>query len=302
MPKAGNAPARNDLPLDAILAGDCVEVMRALPEASVDLIFADPPYNLQLKGELHRPDNSPRRRRRRQLGPLRLLRRLRRLLPRLARRRPAAPEARRRDLGDRLLPQRLPPRHRAAGRRLLAAQRRDLAQVEPDAELPRQAADQRPRDADLGGEVRSVALHLQLRGDEVPQRRRADALRLADPALHRRRAAEDRGRRQGAPDAEAGGAAAPGPRRLDEARRRRARPVLRHRHHRRGGEAARPPLHRHRARARLHAPPPRPASPPSARSTPRPPRSPPRSAPSRASPSASSSSAACWRRARRSPR
>ena len=58
MPKAGNAPARNDLPLDAILAGDCVEVMRALPEASVDLIFADPPYNLQLRGELHRPDNS----------------------------------------------------------------------------------------------------------------------------------------------------------------------------------------------------------------------------------------------------
>jgi modification methylase len=46
------------LPLDTIIAGDCVEAMRALPEASVDLIFADPPYNLQLKGELHRPDNS----------------------------------------------------------------------------------------------------------------------------------------------------------------------------------------------------------------------------------------------------
>ncbi|MDH2326657.1 site-specific DNA-methyltransferase [Cereibacter sp. SYSU M97828] len=46
------------LPLDEILAGDCIERMNALPEASVDLIFADPPYNLQLKGELHRPDNS----------------------------------------------------------------------------------------------------------------------------------------------------------------------------------------------------------------------------------------------------
>ncbi|MDJ0641049.1 MAG: site-specific DNA-methyltransferase [Paracoccaceae bacterium] len=46
------------LPVDTILDGDCVEVMRSLPEASVDLIFADPPYNLQLKGELHRPDNS----------------------------------------------------------------------------------------------------------------------------------------------------------------------------------------------------------------------------------------------------
>jgi modification methylase len=41
-----------------ILAGDCVEVMAALPDASVDLVFADPPYNLQLRGELHRPDMS----------------------------------------------------------------------------------------------------------------------------------------------------------------------------------------------------------------------------------------------------
>ncbi|QIE56270.1 site-specific DNA-methyltransferase [Pikeienuella piscinae] len=46
------------LPLDTIIAGDCVKAMNALPAASVDLIFADPPYNLQLKGELHRPDNS----------------------------------------------------------------------------------------------------------------------------------------------------------------------------------------------------------------------------------------------------
>jgi modification methylase len=46
------------LPLNTILAGDCIEVMNSLPEASVDLIFADPPYNLQLKGDLHRPDNS----------------------------------------------------------------------------------------------------------------------------------------------------------------------------------------------------------------------------------------------------
>ncbi|ANT59899.1 MULTISPECIES: site-specific DNA-methyltransferase [Roseobacteraceae] len=46
------------LPLNTILSGDCIEQMNALPEASVDLIFADPPYNLQLKGDLHRPDNS----------------------------------------------------------------------------------------------------------------------------------------------------------------------------------------------------------------------------------------------------
>lgn len=46
------------LPLNQVLSGDCVEAMNAIPEDSVDLIFADPPYNLQLKGQLHRPDNS----------------------------------------------------------------------------------------------------------------------------------------------------------------------------------------------------------------------------------------------------
>ncbi len=46
------------LPLNQILDGDCVEVMNSLPAGSVDMIFADPPYNLQLRGDLHRPDNS----------------------------------------------------------------------------------------------------------------------------------------------------------------------------------------------------------------------------------------------------
>ncbi|EKE44920.1 modification methylase CcrM [Oceaniovalibus guishaninsula JLT2003] len=46
------------LPLNRVLPGDCIEVMATLPEASVDLIFADPPYNLQLRGDLRRPDNS----------------------------------------------------------------------------------------------------------------------------------------------------------------------------------------------------------------------------------------------------
>jgi modification methylase len=43
---------------DQILEGDCVAHMNALPEGSIDLIFADPPYNLQLKGDLFRPDHS----------------------------------------------------------------------------------------------------------------------------------------------------------------------------------------------------------------------------------------------------
>lgn len=41
-----------------ILVGDCIEIMRSLPAGSVDMVFADPPYNLQLGGDLHRPDNS----------------------------------------------------------------------------------------------------------------------------------------------------------------------------------------------------------------------------------------------------
>jgi len=53
--KVRGAPA---LKKDIVLGGDCIEVMNSLPPESVDLVFADPPYNLQLKGELHRPDNS----------------------------------------------------------------------------------------------------------------------------------------------------------------------------------------------------------------------------------------------------
>jgi modification methylase len=48
----------HELPLDQILRGDCVQMMRMLPSASVDCVFADPPYNLQLRGELRRPDDS----------------------------------------------------------------------------------------------------------------------------------------------------------------------------------------------------------------------------------------------------
>ncbi len=43
---------------NSIIQGDCVKVMNELEAGSVDLIFADPPYNLQLGGDLHRPNNS----------------------------------------------------------------------------------------------------------------------------------------------------------------------------------------------------------------------------------------------------
>ena len=50
------AAGKSGLPLDQVIQGDCIEVMNRLPEKSVDLIFADPPYNLQLSQELFRPN------------------------------------------------------------------------------------------------------------------------------------------------------------------------------------------------------------------------------------------------------
>ncbi|HWK65264.1 MAG TPA: site-specific DNA-methyltransferase [Rhizobiaceae bacterium] len=44
--------------LDTIIKGDCVAALNRLPEKSIDVVFADPPYNLQLEGDLHRPDQS----------------------------------------------------------------------------------------------------------------------------------------------------------------------------------------------------------------------------------------------------
>ena len=46
-----------DVEDNKIIQGDCVEVMAGLPEGSIDMVFADPPYNLQLAGELLRPEN-----------------------------------------------------------------------------------------------------------------------------------------------------------------------------------------------------------------------------------------------------
>jgi modification methylase len=57
-PAAAKSSPKSALPLDEIVIGDCIESMNALPAGSVDLVFADPPYNLQLGGELTRPDNS----------------------------------------------------------------------------------------------------------------------------------------------------------------------------------------------------------------------------------------------------
>jgi modification methylase len=54
----GVSPSKSENWLNTILKGDCVAALDALPDNSVDLIFADPPYNLQLNGDLHRPDQT----------------------------------------------------------------------------------------------------------------------------------------------------------------------------------------------------------------------------------------------------
>ncbi len=58
-PDTGKRPPLNQvLALDQVIEGDCVAGLKGLPAASVDFIFADPPYNLQLAGALARPDQS----------------------------------------------------------------------------------------------------------------------------------------------------------------------------------------------------------------------------------------------------
>ena len=49
-------PKARVLPLDTIIQDDCIRAMASLPDKSVDMIFADPPYNLQLGGDLFRPE------------------------------------------------------------------------------------------------------------------------------------------------------------------------------------------------------------------------------------------------------
>ena len=49
---------RGALPRNRVLLGEAIELMEQLPAGSVDMIFADPPYNLQLGGDLRRPDDT----------------------------------------------------------------------------------------------------------------------------------------------------------------------------------------------------------------------------------------------------
>ena len=203
----------------------------------VDMVFADPPYNLQLGGDLNRPDGS-------HVDAVddhwdqfdsfaaydeftrEWLTEARRVLK---------PNGALWVIGSYHNIFRVGAT--AAGPGVLDPQRHRLAQVQPDAELQGHAFHQRARDADLGEQGREGPLHFNYRAmktlnDELQMRSR-----LGDADLRRAGAAQG-GRPQGAPDAEARGAALPRAAGQHEARRRRARSVLRHRHDRRGGEAA----------------------------------------------------------------
>jgi modification methylase len=170
-----------ELPLGRILPGDCIEAMRSLPAASVDLVFADPPYNLQLGGDLNRPDGShvdavtdhwDR------FDSFAAYDRFTREWLTEARR-VLKPDGAIWVIGSYHNIFRVGALMQDLGFWILNDV--GLAQVEPDAELPRHALHQRARDADLGEHGREGALPLQLPRDEDAQRRAADAQRLGDP-------------------------------------------------------------------------------------------------------------------------
>jgi modification methylase len=58
VPKGLRVGLPQAVPANRVLVGDCLEELARLPDASVDLVFADPPYNLQLERELLRPNNT----------------------------------------------------------------------------------------------------------------------------------------------------------------------------------------------------------------------------------------------------
>ena len=249
------------MPVNRVLVGDCLEELAKLPAASVDLVFADPPYNLQLERDLLRPNNTKvdgvddawdkfssfadyDRFSRAWLGECRRI-----LKPdgaiwvigsyhnifRLG--------VALQDLGfwiqNDVIWRKINPMPNFRGKRFTNAHE-TLIWAGRDAE---------------------VARHLQLRGHEGAQRRHPDALRLAVSDLLGPGAAEGRRGTQGAPDAEAGGAAASPAAGHHQSGRPGARSVLRHRHHGRGRQARSAGAGSASSAIRPTRPPPRSASP-----------------------------------------
>ena len=239
---------------EQIIVGECVAELAKLPPSAVDMIFADPPYNLQLGGDLLRPDNS------KvdavdddwdQFDDFAAYDRFTRAWLTAARR-VLKPTGTLWVIGSYHNIFRVGTALQDLGFWMLNDV--DLAQDQPDAEFSRHALHQRARDADLvRARAQAEALHLQLRRDEGAQRRPADALGL-------------------------GAADLPGAERLHEGDGRKVHPTQKpeallyrvllattnrgdmvldpffgSRHHRRSGQEAWPPLHRHRTRDQDYA-------------------------------------------------
>ena len=248
-PRCARRCSAVELPLGRILPGDCVEAMRSLPSASVDLVFADPPYNLQLGGDLNRPDGShvdavtdhwdqfdsfatydeftrdwlaEARRVLKPDGALWVIGSYHNIF---------RVGAMLQDLGFWILNdivwRKSNPMPNFRGTRFTNAHETLIW-------------------ASMGEKAR---YHFNYRAMKTLN----DELQMRSDWVHpdlRRAGAAQAGRPQGAPDAEARGAALPRAAGDDRDRRRGARPVLRHRHHRRGGQAAGAPVDRLRARGR----------------------------------------------------
>ena len=252
--------ARAGSSINRVIVGDCLEELAKLPDASVDLVFADPPYNLQLERDLLRPNNTKvdgvdddwdkfssfadyDRFSRAWLGECRRV-----LKPdgaiwvigsyhnifRLG--------VALQDLGfwlqNDVIWRKINPMPNFRGKRFTNAHETLI----------------------WAGRDQKSRVTFNYEAMKALQRRHPDALGLAVPDLLGAGAPEGRRGSQGASHAEARGAAAPPAAGHHQSRRSRARSLLRHRHHGRGRQAARPALARHRARCRPTRPPPRSAS------------------------------------------
>jgi len=128
--------------IDTVIHGNCLEILPTLPAESVDLIFADPPYNLQLQSELWRPNTTRVDAVTEDWDKFENLEAYD-AFTRLADRLPARAETHRHAVGHWLLSQYLPRRARLAGFAVLDSERHRVGQEQPDAELPRDALYQR---------------------------------------------------------------------------------------------------------------------------------------------------------------
>ncbi len=242
------------LPLDRVIVGECIAELKRLPEASVDLVFADPPYNLQLDGDLLRPNNTVVD------GVHQSWDKFASFADYDAFSRAWLGECRRvlkpdgaiwvigsyhnifrlgtalQDLGywiqNDVIWLKTNPMPNFRGKRFTNAHET----------LIWAGREQKGRVTFNYEAMKAFNDDVQMRSDWLI------------PICSGPERLQGRRRPQGAPDAEAGGAAPSRAARDNQSRRRGARSVLRHRHDGCGRTRARPPLHRHRARpATMHA-------------------------------------------------